>query len=97
LVETKDQSGEGVVDFARHSAVVACFIVEFSAPLRGSAVVDSGGYSCSGEGAGAEYAFIGDVVGFVTNNRSDPARNDASCTSWDVCVTSILQQESGRP
>ena len=77
VVEAKDKSGKGAVDFAQHFAVVACFIVEFSAPWRGSAIIDSGGDSCSSEGAGAEDAFIFDVVCFVSNDSSDSARNDA--------------------
>jgi hypothetical protein len=77
VVEAKDKSGKGAVDFARHFAVVACFVVEFSAPWRGSAVIDSGGNSCNREGTGAEDAVIFDVVCFVSDDSSDPARNDA--------------------
>jgi hypothetical protein len=64
VVEAKDKSGERYVDLTGHFAVVASsVVVEFSAPWRGSTVIDGGSNtSRNRECSGAKDTFGMDIV-----------------------------------
>ncbi len=77
-----------------HFAVVPRLVVVLGASWRGGSVVNGGGDSRDGEGAGAEDPFVGHVIIFVSDGGSDAARDTTFW--WGGCWTAIHSQGSER-
>ena len=58
---------------------MASVVVEFSAPWRGSTVIDGGRNSRNREDMGAKDTFGMDIIVFIPDDSSDPTGNDACC------------------
>jgi len=77
VVKAKNKSRERFVELAGHFAVVASVVVKFSASWREGTVVNCGRNSRDRKSASAKNTLSVNIIVFITDDGSDPSRNNA--------------------